>query len=112
MVRLGLITSRSWLEHVPELSNAETELSALTLLEENMDSELRYLQQRYAEATFDRTWQGFLFVLMRHATGFYCIFRSLIVCSRTVTPHPSHIFSFPSVPLERLPPRLTLNHSI
>src|ERR1700761_381283 len=44
-----------------------------------MASELRYLQQRYAEASFDRTWQGRLFVLIRHATGFYCIFRSLVV---------------------------------
>ena len=44
-----------------------------------MASELRYLQQRHAEAAFDRTWQGRFFVLMRHATGFYCIFRSLVV---------------------------------
>jgi hypothetical protein len=55
-----------------------------------MASELRYLQQRYAEATFDRTWQGRLFVLMRHATGFYCIFRSLVVRSRK---HTLHAFS-------------------
>lgn len=44
-----------------------------------MASELRYLQQRYTEAAFDRTWQGHFFVLMRHATGFYCVFRSLVV---------------------------------
>ena len=44
-----------------------------------MASELRYLQQRYDESTFNRTWKGQLFILMRHATGFYGIFRSLIV---------------------------------
>ena len=44
-----------------------------------MASELRYLQQRYDELTFNRTWKGQSFILMRHATGFYCIFRSLIV---------------------------------
>jgi hypothetical protein len=48
----------------------------------NMASKLAFLQQRYAESTFDRTWQGRLFVLMRHVTGFYCIFRTLIVSSR------------------------------
>jgi hypothetical protein len=46
-----------------------------------MASNLGFLQQRYAESTFDRTWQGRLFVLMRHVTGFYCIFRALIVRS-------------------------------
>ena len=46
-----------------------------------MASELRFLHQRYAESNFDRTWQGRLFVLVRHATGFYCIFRALIVRS-------------------------------
>ena len=59
-----------------------------------MASELRYLQQRYAEAAFDRTWQGHFFVLMRHATGFYYIFRSLVV--RTYNRVPS---------LTQLPPR-------
>ncbi|KAH9034234.1 Abscisic acid G-protein coupled receptor-domain-containing protein [Lactarius pseudohatsudake] len=90
--------STSWLSRVTpnfrgdnELSNAKTELSALTSLEENMASELRYLQQQYAEATFDRTWQGRLFVLMRHATGFYCIFRSLVSLSNVFLPaaHPT-----------------------
>ncbi|KAH9175742.1 Abscisic acid G-protein coupled receptor-domain-containing protein [Lactarius sanguifluus] len=94
----GAQKSTSWLSRVTpnfrgdnELSNAETELSALTSLEENMASELRYLQQRYAEATFDRTWQGRLFVLMRHATGFYCIFRSLVSLSNVFLPaaHPT-----------------------
>ncbi|KAI9454650.1 Abscisic acid G-protein coupled receptor-domain-containing protein [Lactarius psammicola] len=88
----------SWLSRVTpnfrgdnELSNAETELSALSSLEENMASELRYLQQQYDEATFDRTWQGRLFVLMRHATGFYCIFRSLVSLSNVFLPasHPT-----------------------
>ncbi|KAI9435725.1 Abscisic acid G-protein coupled receptor-domain-containing protein [Lactarius indigo] len=89
----GVQKSASWLSRVTpnfrgdnELSNAETELSALISLEENMASELRYLQQRYAEATFDRTWQGRLFVLMRHATGFYCIFRSLVSLSNVFLP--------------------------
>ncbi|KAH9996402.1 Abscisic acid G-protein coupled receptor-domain-containing protein [Russula compacta] len=85
----------SWLTRVApsfrgdnELSNTEAELSALISLEENMASELRYLQQRYAESTFNRTWQGRLFVLMRHATGFYCIFRSLISLSNILLPAP------------------------
>jgi len=51
-----------------------------------MASELRFLQQRYAESTFNKTWQGRLFVLMRHATGFYCIFRSLISLSNILLP--------------------------
>ncbi|KAH9052197.1 Abscisic acid G-protein coupled receptor-domain-containing protein [Lactarius vividus] len=94
----GAQKSTSWLSRVTpnfrgdnELSNVETELSALTSLEENMASELRYLQQRYAEATFDRTWQGRVFVLMRHATGFYCIFRSLVSLSNVFLPaaHPT-----------------------
>lgn len=55
-----------------------------------MASELRYLQQRYAEAIFDRTPQGRLYVLMRHATGFYCIFRSLVVRLHWPPSHPSH----------------------
>ncbi|KAH9067998.1 Abscisic acid G-protein coupled receptor-domain-containing protein [Lactarius deliciosus] len=91
----GVQKSTSWLSRVTpnfrgdnELSNAETELSALTSLEENMASELRYLQQRFAEAAFDRTWQGRLFVLMRHATGFYCIFRSLVSLSNVFLPAP------------------------
>ncbi len=50
-----------------------------------MSSELIYMQQQYAEATFDRTWQGRLFVLMRHVTGFYCIFRSFVVRSCALT---------------------------
>ncbi|KAF8264979.1 Abscisic acid G-protein coupled receptor-domain-containing protein, partial [Lactarius quietus] len=87
----------SWLSRVTpnfrgdnELSNTKAELFALTSLEENMTSELRDLQQRYAEAAFDRTWQGHLFVLMRHATGFYCIFRSLVSLSNVFLPasHP------------------------
>ncbi|KAF8268024.1 Abscisic acid G-protein coupled receptor-domain-containing protein [Lactarius quietus] len=88
----------SWLSRVTpnfrgdnELSNTKAELFALTSLEENMTSELRDLQQRYAEAAFDRTWQGHLFVLMRHATGFYCIFRSLVSLSNVFLPasHPT-----------------------
>lgn len=93
----GAAQKSSWLSRVSpsfrgdELSNAEAELSGLISLEENMASELRYLQQRYAEATFDRTWQGRLFVLMRHATGFYCIFRSLVSLSNIFLPasHPT-----------------------
>ncbi|KAI0297048.1 Abscisic acid G-protein coupled receptor-domain-containing protein [Multifurca ochricompacta] len=89
------VSKSSWVARVAsnirgdnELSNAEAELSALTSLEENMSSELRYLQQQYAEASFDRTWQGRLFVLMRHATGFYCIFRSLVSLSNIFVPAP------------------------
>ena len=62
-----------------EVVYSEIELSALTSLEENMASELRYLQQQYTKVILDRTWQGCLFVLMRHATGFYCIFCSFVV---------------------------------
>ncbi|KAH9969412.1 Abscisic acid G-protein coupled receptor-domain-containing protein [Lactifluus volemus] len=83
----------SWLNRLPPnflgngvLSNAEAELRALSSLEENMASELRYLQQRYAQETFDKTWQGRIFVLMRHATGFYCIFRSLASFSNILLP--------------------------
>lgn len=55
-----------------------------------MASKLEFLQQRHAESTFDRTWQGRIFVLMRHVTGFYCIFRALIVRSwYIVYPTPS-----------------------
>ncbi|KAF8498210.1 hypothetical protein F5888DRAFT_1634124 [Russula emetica] len=86
----------SWLSRVTpnfrgddELSNTEAELSALISLEENMASELRLLHQRYAESTFDRTWRGRLFVLIRHATGFYCIFRALISLSNILLPAPT-----------------------
>jgi hypothetical protein len=78
------------------LSNAEAELRALSTLEENMSSELRYLQQRYAQETFDKTWQGRIFVLMRHATGFYCIFRSVAVGSCAQSPSPAAHDTFPS----------------
>jgi len=53
-----------------------------------MASELRYLQQRFAESTFNKTWKGRLFSLMRNATGFYCIFRSLISLSNILLPAP------------------------
>jgi len=86
----------SWLSRVAsnfrgddELSNTEAELSGLISLEENMASELRFLHQRYAESTFDRTWWGRLFVLVRHATGFYCIFRALISLSNILLPAPT-----------------------
>jgi len=55
-----------------------------------MASELRYLQQRYAESTFNKTWKGRLFSLMRNATGFYCIFRSIIVRPYDRVHGPSH----------------------
>ena len=55
-----------------------------------MASELRYLQQRYAESTFNRTWKGRLFSLMRNATGFYCMFRSLIVRPYDHVHDPAH----------------------
>ena len=62
-----------------------------------MASELRYLQQRYAEATFiDRTWQGRLFVLMRHVTEFYCIFHSFVVRFLVATHAPMY-FSQPEL---------------
>ncbi|KAH9985916.1 Abscisic acid G-protein coupled receptor-domain-containing protein [Russula vinacea] len=87
----------SWLTRVvpnfrgdDELSNAEAELSGLVSLENNMTSRLGFLQQRYAESTFDRTWQGRLFVLMRHVTGFYCIFRTLISLSNIFLPAHHH----------------------
>ena len=97
--------------HIPELSNAEVQLSALTSLEENVASELRYLEQRYAEATFDKTWQGRLFVLMHHATGFYCIFRSFVVrFSRGNVC--THALLTASVPFERLPPCLTPDYHV
>ena len=79
MVRPYIAWVCSYVELFSELSNTEAELTALFSLEENMASELRYLQQRYDESTFNRTWKGQSFILMRHATGFYCIFRSLIV---------------------------------
>jgi len=55
-----------------------------------MASEHRYLQQRYAESTFNRTWKGQSFGLMRNATGFYCIFRGLIVRPYDHIYDPSH----------------------
>jgi len=79
-----------------ELWNVTAELGALVSLEENTASELRFLQQRYAESTFSKTWQGRLFVLMRHATGFYCIFRSLISLSNIFLPSPTSPDSRPS----------------
>ena len=93
------------LKQIPELSNTEAELSGLISLEENMASELRFLHQRYAESTFDRTWWGRLFVLVRHATGFYCIFRALIVrscISCTIFPLMRTELT-PSVPLKHSP---------
>ena len=68
-----------------------------------MASELRYLQQPYAEATFDRTWQGLLFVLMHHATGFYCIFRTLVVRFSRGNAC-THVLLTATVPFERLLP--------
>jgi len=85
-----------------ELSNTEAELSALISLEENMHSELRYLQQRYAESTFNRSWQGRFFAVMRHATGFYCIFRSLISLSNILLPVPTSITPTDSPPSQDL----------
>ncbi|KAI0042757.1 hypothetical protein FA95DRAFT_1682344 [Auriscalpium vulgare] len=74
----------SWLSRVTpnfrgpsELSNLNTELSALCSLEDNMTAQLRILQQRHAASAFNRTWRGRVSVLGRHATGFYCIFRSI-----------------------------------
>jgi hypothetical protein len=71
-----------------------------------MASKLAFLQQRYAESTFDRTWQGRLFVLMRHLTGFYCIFRTLIVrpCIPCTLVH-DKLTQTLSVPLKHLPSR-------
>jgi hypothetical protein len=69
-----------------------------------MASKLKFLQQRYAESSFDRTWQGRIFVLTLHVIGFYCIFRALIVRSCILHPTSSDITKpTPSVPFNHLP---------
>ncbi|KAI0062989.1 hypothetical protein BV25DRAFT_491774 [Artomyces pyxidatus] len=74
----------SWLSRVTpnfrgdsELSLLSKELSALSSLEDNMSSQVRWLRQQYAEAAFDRTLRGRIVVLGRMATGIYCVFRSI-----------------------------------
>ena len=51
------------------------------------------------------------FVLMRHATGFDCILRSLVVRSLVEMHALMYLFTA-TVPLERLPPRPRLDHPV
>ena len=81
----------------------------LASLEENIASKLIYLQQWYAEATFDRQNVAlFVFVLTRHVLLIfpqYCRTFSKRHTALLVT-------ALSPIPLERLPPRLTLNQVV
>ena len=65
-----------------ELSALKTELTALSALERNMLADLHQLQERRAAESFNRTLTGALYVLLRRATGIYCIFRGFSVRMR------------------------------
>ncbi|KAA1475759.1 hypothetical protein DENSPDRAFT_784045 [Dentipellis sp. KUC8613] len=76
--------SSSWLSRVAstfqgdsELTNLETELSALISLEAHMSNQLQWTRQQRASTEYDETLKGQLFILGRRAMGIYCIFRGL-----------------------------------
>ncbi|KAI0315320.1 Abscisic acid G-protein coupled receptor-domain-containing protein [Amylostereum chailletii] len=69
-----------------ELGTLKTEVESLSALEDNMASQVRWLRQQYAEASFDRTWQGQFYGLLRRATGIYVLFRSFTSLANIILP--------------------------
>ncbi|VDB92246.1 unnamed protein product [Peniophora sp. CBMAI 1063] len=83
---------QSWMARTfrgDELSALKTELTALSALERNMLADLQQLQERRVAETFDRTFTGALYVLLRRATGIYCIFRGFTSIMNLVLPSPT-----------------------
>jgi hypothetical protein len=70
-----------------ELSTLKTEEIALASLERNMSAEVQRLQERKAAIVFDQTWMGQVYILLRRATGIYCLFRGATVSLLLLTIH-------------------------